>query len=31
MVLIAYDLLESSIDAYIEWIVNELMITANKI
>ena len=31
MVLIAYHLLESSIGAYIEWIVNELMMTANKI
>ena len=31
MVLIAYDLLESSIGAYIEWLVNELMMTANKI
>ena len=31
MVLIAYHLLESSIGAYIEWIVNELMVTANKI
>ena len=30
MVLIAYHLLESSIGAYIEWLVNELMI-ANKI
>ena len=29
--LIAYHMLESSIDAYIEWLVNELMITANKI
>ena len=29
--LIAYHLLESSIDAYIEWLVNELMQTANKI
>ena len=31
MVLIAYHLLESSIGAYIEWLVNELMITANEI
>ena len=31
MVLIAYHLLESSICAYIEWLVNELMMTANKI
>ena len=31
MVLIAYGLLESSIGAYIEWLVNELMMTANKI
>ena len=31
MVLIAYHLLESSIRAYIEWLVNELMMTANKI
>ena len=31
MVLIAYHLLESSIGAYIEWLVNELMMTANKI
>ena len=30
MVLIAYHLLESSIGAYIEWFVNELMMTANK-
>ena len=30
MVLIAYHLLESSIGAYIEWLVNELMMTANK-
>ena len=28
--LIAYHLLESSTSAYIEWIVNELMLTANK-
>ena len=31
MVLIVYHLLESSIDTYIEWLVNELMMTANKI
>ena len=31
MVMIAYHLLESSIGAYIEWSVNELMMTANKI
>ena len=31
MVLIAYHLLESSIGAYIEWLVNELMMTVNKI
>ena len=31
MVLIAYHLLENSIGAYIEWLVNELMMTANKI
>ena len=31
MVLIAYHLLESSTRAYIEWLVNELMMTANKI
>ena len=30
MILIAYHLLESSTGAYIEWIVNELMSTANK-
>ena len=30
-VLIAYHLLKSSIGAYIEWLVNELMMTANKI
>jgi hypothetical protein len=30
MVLITYHLLESSIDAYIEWSVNELIMTANK-
>ena len=31
MVLIAYHVHESSIGAYIKWLVNELMITANKI
>ena len=31
MVLIAYHLLKSSIGAYIEWLVNDLMMTANKI
>jgi hypothetical protein len=30
MVLIAQPLLESSIGAYIEWLVNALMMTANK-
>jgi hypothetical protein len=30
MVLIAQPLLESSICAYIEWLINELMMTANK-
>ena len=29
--LIAYHLLESSTGAYIEWLVNELMLTAKKI
>ena len=29
--MIAYHVLESSTCAYIEWIVNELMMTANKI
>ena len=29
--MIAYRLLEHSIGAYIEWLVNELMMTANKI
>ena len=29
--LIVYHLLESSTCAYIEWLVNELMMTANKI
>ena len=31
MVVIVHHLLESSIGAYIEWLVNELMMTANKI
>ena len=31
MVLIAYHLLDSCTGAYIEWLVNELMMTANKI
>ena len=31
MILIAYHLLESSTSAYIEWLVNELMMTTNKI
>ena len=31
MILITYHLLESSTCAYIEWLVNELMMTANKI
>ena len=31
MVLIAYHLLESSTCAYIEWLVNGLMMTANEI
>ena len=31
MVLIAYHLLESRIRAYIEWLVNELMMTANEV
>ena len=31
MVLIAYHLLKSSIGAYIEWLVNGLIMTANKI
>jgi hypothetical protein len=30
MVQIAQPLLENSIDAYIAWLVNELMMTANK-
>jgi hypothetical protein len=30
MVLIAQPLLESCIGAYVEWLVNELMMTANK-
>ena len=29
--MIAYHLLESSIGAYIEWLVNELMMTANEV
>ena len=31
MILIIHHLLKSSIGAYIEWLVNELMMTANKI
>ena len=31
MVLIAYHLLENSIGAYIEWLVNELVLTANEV
>ena len=31
MVLIAHHRLESSVGAYIEWLVNELMMTANEI
>ena len=31
MILIAYHLLESNIDAYIKWLVNDLMMTTNKI
>ena len=31
IVLITYHLLESSIGAYIKWLVNELMMAANKI
>ena len=31
MILIAYHLVESSTGAYIEWLDNELMLTANKI
>ena len=31
MILIAYHLLESSTCAYIEWLVNELMVIANEI
>ena len=31
MIPIAYHLLESSTSAYIEWLVHELMMTANKI
>jgi ferric iron reductase protein FhuF len=30
MVLIAYHMLESSTGAYLEWLVNELKMTANK-
>jgi hypothetical protein len=30
MVLIAYHLLEGNFGAYIEWSINELMMTANK-
>ena len=31
MILIAYHMLESRIGAYIEWLVNELMMSSNKI
>ena len=31
IILITYHLLESSIGSYIEWLVNKLMMTANKI
>ena len=31
MAIIAHHLLESSIGAYIEWLVNKLMMTTNKI
>ena len=31
MILIAYHLLESSTGTYIEWLVNELIMSANKI
>ena len=31
IILIAYHMLESSTCAYQEWLVNELMLTANKI
>ena len=31
MVLIAYHMLESSIGAYIEWLVNELTMTVNEV
>ena len=31
IIIIAYHLLESSIGAYIEWLGNESMLTANKI
>jgi hypothetical protein len=30
MVLIAYHLLESRISAHLEWLVNDLLMTANK-
>ena len=30
MILIAYHLLESNIGAYIDWLFNKLMLTANK-
>jgi hypothetical protein len=30
IVLIAYHMLESTIGAYLEWLVNELMMTTNK-
>ena len=31
MILIAYHLFENSTGAYIEWLVNELILTSNKI
>ena len=31
IILIVYHMLESSTGAYIEWLVNESMLTANKI
>ena len=31
IIMIAYHLLESSIGVYIEWLVNELILTTNKI
>ena len=31
MIVIAYHLLKSSTGAYMEWLVNKLMMTANKI